>query len=92
MFRRLLSSGEASTNHSFKHQRGQNNQQMHWNCLSFFKMHLYIAPTRFSYSLPIIRVYVIWYNVREQCASRHTIHTPLHRATLKTQYIFTSYL
>ena len=43
------------------------NQQMHRNCASFLKIYLFIAPTCFGYSVAIIRVSVIWYNVREQC-------------------------
>ena len=41
---------------------------MHRNCVYFLKIYLCIAPTCFVYSLAIIRVLVIWYNVREQCA------------------------
>ena len=41
---------------------------MHCNCISFLKIYLFIAPTCFGYSLAIIRVLVIWYNVRQKCA------------------------
>jgi hypothetical protein len=36
---------------------------MHCNCASVLKIYLFIAPTCFGYSLAIIRVLVIWYNV-----------------------------
>jgi hypothetical protein len=45
----------------------ENNQQMHRNC-AFLKIYLSIAPTCFGYFPAIIRVLVIRYNVREQCA------------------------
>jgi hypothetical protein len=40
---------------------------MHRNCVFFLKTYLFIASTCFGYSFTIIRVLVIWYNVREQC-------------------------
>ena len=40
---------------------------MHWNCVSFLKIYLFIAPICFGYSLAIIRVLVIWYSGRTMC-------------------------
>ena len=44
---------------------------MHCNCVSLLKIYLLITPTCFGYSLAIIRVLVIRYNVREQCVYFH---------------------
>ena len=53
---------------------------MHWNCVSFLKIYLFIylliAPTYFGYSLAIIRVLVIWYSGRTVCIV-HGYSSPL---------------
>jgi hypothetical protein len=39
---------------------------MHYNCVSFLKIYLFIAPS-FGYSLAIIRMLIIWYGGTTMC-------------------------
>ena len=57
---------------------------MHRNCVTFLQTYLFIAPTCFGYSLAIIMVLIILYNVREQCA--YFQDTVIYTGVLQLQF------